>query len=122
MKVLLSIKPEFADKIFNGTKKFEFRRIIFKQRDIDKVIVYASSPVQRVIGEFSVEDILSGSVDDVWTLTNHLSGISEIYYRNYFFNKQIAYAIKIGRTLRYRRNRQLSEYNIDYPPQSYMYL
>ena len=27
MKVILSIKPEFANKIFNGTKKFEFREI-----------------------------------------------------------------------------------------------
>lgn len=26
MKVLLSIKPEFADEIFNGTKRYEYRR------------------------------------------------------------------------------------------------
>ena len=30
MKVVLSIKPEFANKIFDGTKKFEFRKSIFK--------------------------------------------------------------------------------------------
>ena len=38
MKVLLSIKPEFAEKIFNGTKKYEFRKSIFKNKDVDKVI------------------------------------------------------------------------------------
>ena len=32
MKVLLSIKPEFAEKIFNGTKKYEFRKSIFKNK------------------------------------------------------------------------------------------
>lgn len=30
MKVLLSIKPEYVEKILDGTKKFEFRKGIFK--------------------------------------------------------------------------------------------
>ena len=52
MKVVLSIKPEFANKIFDGSKKFEFRKVIFKNEKIKTVIVYASSPVQKVIGGF----------------------------------------------------------------------
>lgn len=50
MKVLMSIKPEFADKIFDGSKRYEFRRMIFKQPAVKKVVVYASAPVQMVIG------------------------------------------------------------------------
>ena len=57
MTVLLSIKPEFAEKIFDGTKKFEFRKSIFKNTDVQTVIVYASSPVQQVIGEFTIDSI-----------------------------------------------------------------
>ena len=34
MKVVISIKPEFANKIFDGTKKFEFRKSIFKNEDV----------------------------------------------------------------------------------------
>ena len=30
MKVLLSIKPEFVEKIFSGEKRFEYRKNIFK--------------------------------------------------------------------------------------------
>ena len=45
MKALLSIKPEFADMIFAGTKRYEFRRAIFKRNDLEGVLVYASSPV-----------------------------------------------------------------------------
>ena len=59
MKVLLSIKPEFAEKIFNGTKKYEFRKSIFKNKDVDTVVVYASSPWQYVIGEFHIDKILN---------------------------------------------------------------
>ena len=50
MKVVLSIKPEFANKIFEGTKKYEFRRAIFKNPNIKKVVVYSSSPVKKIIG------------------------------------------------------------------------
>ena len=30
MKILLLIKPQFADKIFDGSKGFEFRKSLFK--------------------------------------------------------------------------------------------
>ena len=36
MKVVLSIKPEFAFKIFDGTKQFEFRKAIFKNPAVKK--------------------------------------------------------------------------------------
>ena len=61
--VLLSIKPEFAKKIFAGTKKFEFRKSIFKYQNINKIIVYASSPVKKVIGEFLIDKILIDDID-----------------------------------------------------------
>ena len=31
MKILLSIKPEFAERIFDGSKKYEFRKVIFRK-------------------------------------------------------------------------------------------
>ena len=41
--ILLSIKPEYVEKIFNRTKKYEFRkRMPYKQ--VDKVIVYSNAP------------------------------------------------------------------------------
>ncbi len=62
MKVLLSIKPKYAELIFDGSKKFEFRRTIFKNIQVKTVVVYASSPVQRVIGEFQIEEILNSDI------------------------------------------------------------
>ena len=38
MDVLLSIKPEFADKIFNGTKNMSSGKAIFKRTDVHRVI------------------------------------------------------------------------------------
>lgn len=122
MKVLLSIKPKFAEKIFNGTKKYEFRKSIFKNKDVDTVVVYASSPWQYVIGEFQIETILNDDVDSIWEQTREFSGISEEFYRTYFAHKTNAYAIKIGHVTKYKRGKRLSDYNVNFAPQSYIYL
>ena len=35
MDVLLSIKPKYVKSIIEGEKRYEFRKAIFKNRDID---------------------------------------------------------------------------------------
>ena len=120
--VLLSIKPEFAEKIFDGSKKFEFRKAIFKDTEVQKVVVYASSPVKKVIGEFSIADILNDDVETIWNETARYSGITHDFYLSYFSNRDKAYAIKIGKTKRYRQARNLSDYNLSFAPQSFAYI
>lgn len=122
MKVLLSIKPEFAEKIFNGTKKYEFRRSVFKNKDVKTVVVYASSPVQRVIGEFEIEAILNDELERLWNTTKDYSGISENFFFEYFSNKDKGYAIKIKKTKLYKKALSLKEDFNASPPQSFMYL
>lgn len=122
MKVVLSIKPEFANKIFDGTKKYEFRKAIFKNDKIKTVIVYASSPVQQVIGEFEIEKIINHDIDTLWGMTQHYSGISEDYFYKYFADKEIGYAIKIKKTKKYKNPKCLrTDFNL-LPPQSFAYL
>lgn len=121
MNVLLSIKPEFANKIFNGTKKYEFRKSIFK-RDVDKVVVYASSPVQRVIGEFTISDIICKDTEALWQMTKKHSGITKDFYDKYFANKEVAFAIKVGVVRKYAHPKHLSDFDIEYAPQSFAYL
>lgn len=122
MKVLLSIKPEFAEKIFNGTKKYEFRRSVFKNQDVKTVIVYASSPVQQVIGEFEIDKILNDDLHQLWDKTKDFSGISENFFFDYFNNKEKGYAIKIKRTKLYEKALSLKDDFNAKPPQSFMYL
>lgn len=122
MKVLLSIKPEFAEKIFNGTKKFEFRRSVFKNKNVKIVVVYASSPVQRVIGEFEIDSILNYELQQLWDDTKDFSGISKNFFFEYFNNKEKGYAIKIKKTKLYKNSLSLKDDFNATPPQSFMYL
>jgi len=121
MKVVLSIKPEFANKIFDGSKKFEFRKAIFKNDKIKTIIVYASSPVQQVIGEFEIEKIINHDLDKLWLLTKKFSGISEEYFYHYFAERENGYAIQIKKTKKYRQPKCLrADFNL-VPPQSFAY-
>ncbi|MEO8884916.1 MAG: ASCH domain-containing protein [Mucilaginibacter sp.] len=122
MRVLLSIKPEYAFKIFEGTKKFEFRKVRFKNPNIKTVVVYASSPIQQVIGEFEIEDILSFDPKSIWALTEQHSGISEDFFYQYFADREIAHAIKIKNTTKYPKPLSIRDDFNAFPPQSYMYL
>ena len=103
MKVLLSIKPEFVERIFDGSKKYEYRKMLFKRNDINVVVIYASAPVKRVVGEFRIKDIFSESVDVLWERTKEYSGISREYYLSYFQHKNIANAIEIGKIKKYKK-------------------
>jgi predicted transcriptional regulator len=121
--VLLSIKPEFVEKIFAGLKRYEFRRVIFKSKNVSKVVVYASHPVQRVVGEFEVGGILALSRSQLWQRTRDYSGIAKAYFDDYFADKDTAYAIKIKRAKRYETPMALECLCPSArPPQSFMYL
>lgn len=122
MKVLLSIKPKFAELIFNGTKKFEFRKAIFKNSNIKTVVVYASSPLQKVIGEFEIEEIFNDEIEKLWLRTKQFAGIEEEYFYQYFAEREMGYAIKIMKTRRYDTPLSLKkDFNLT-PPQSFLYL
>jgi len=122
-KVLLSIKPQFADQIFAGTKRYEFRRVIFRSDSVTKVVVYASSPVQRVIGEFRIAEILASDVKQLWNKTKSYAGIEKEHFDDYFDGRATAYAIKICNPLKYKKPAKLEHlFEFNRPPQSFRYL
>lgn len=122
MEVILSIKPEYANKIFNGSKKFEFRRSIFKNKEVTKIIVYASSPVSKIIGEFQIEKILHEDLKSLWNLTKDFSGISEKYYYDYFIGKENGYALEVKKVKLYKEVLCIKETFGINPPQSFAYV
>jgi predicted transcriptional regulator len=120
MKVLMSIKPKYADKIFDGTKLFEYRRVIWNKK-VDSVVVYASDPVCKVIGAFDIKRVLILYTHDLWLRTNPLGCISKEEFLEYFNGKEYGHAIQIINAFRFTP-RPLSYYGISRPPQNFMYL
>ena len=77
MKVMLSIKPQYVDKIFSQIKRYEFRKSIFKNENIDTIIVYATKPVSMLVGEFKIKRIYKNTPLQIWESTKNYAGISE---------------------------------------------
>lgn len=123
MKVLLSIKPEYAEKIFSGEKFFEFRKSIFSNPKVDTVVVYATMPVGKVIGEFKIADVHSGAPADIWSKTKVGSGISLSFFSEYFRGRDRAYAIEVGEIRKFDAPKSVRDFlGRDTPPQSFAYL
>jgi len=122
MKIILSIKPEFANKIFDGTKKFEFRRLLFKNKKVKNVVVYASAPISKVIGEFEIDTIFHQDLTSLWDRTSKFSGISEDYYLKYFNGKENGYAIQVKNPKKYKNELCIKESFGLNPPQSFAYV
>ncbi|MVX35479.1 ASCH domain-containing protein [Myroides sp. LoEW2-1] len=123
MKILLSIKPEFVEQIFKGKKKFEYRKSIFAKSDVNSVVIYATMPVGRIVGEFSISNVLMDTPEKIWLDTRNSSGISKSFFDSYFENRDKAYALEIGDFTQYEI--PINPYKIIegfVPPQSFRYL
>lgn len=119
--ILLSIKPEYAIKIINGTKKYEFRKHLAKEK-IDKIILYATFPEKKIIGEVEVIGTIANKPSPLWETTKKTAGISRCKYRTYFKGCTIAYAYILGSAIKYDTPKQLSDLGLQMAPQSFVYI
>jgi len=123
MRVLLSIKPEYANKIFSGEKKFEFRKRAFRNIEVRTIVVYSTMPVGRIIGEFSIKQIHQDSPASIWNKTEMFSGIDKGFFNEYYNGRDLAVAIEVDKPILYDSPiNPKTEYKNFTAPQSFMYL
>lgn len=94
----MSIQPRFANAIVAGDKPYELRRMRPRFGEGDRVIIYASRTIGRVIGTFVVGEIFSGAIDDVWhRLCSRHDGppLSQSGFFAYLANASVVSAIEI---------------------------
>lgn len=81
--ILLSINPNHVENIMNGTKEYEFRKKACK-RQVDKILIYSTTPIMRVVGEADVEDVLIDTPEVIWKKTEEKSGIDKAFFDQYY--------------------------------------
>ena len=96
----MSIKPCFCDSIFKGLKRYEYRKRVFTHSDVDKVYIYASKPISKIVGYFTIKRVIDDSPSMVWDMTHEDGGISKKYFLDYFKGHSVAYAIEIGEVVK----------------------
>ncbi len=123
MNVLLSVRPRYADAIMRGEKRFEFRRSLFKHRDVERVFIYATSPVKRIIGSFSIKAILHERPQDLWKVTKASAGICKEDFFEYFKRVEKGYAIEIDGVVPFKTPLDPSDVIPDFTaPRSFRYV
>ena len=123
MKVILSIKPEYANKILEGTKRFEFRKANFAVSGVSSVLIYATKPVGKVVGEFEIDQVHVGAPKLIWAKTRQFAGINKSFFDEYYRDRAYAVAIGVGKVNKFDEPLALSDFGEDLTaPQSFRYL
>lgn len=119
--ILLSIKPEYVERILAGSKKFEYRKRLARI-DSSVLLVYSTSPVMQIVAKVEILGTISAAPSTLWEQTKNNAGISRKKYREYFQGCKIAYAYKLGNVEKLDPPHSLSDYNITLAPQSFLYI
>ena len=123
MNVLLSIRPKYAEAITEGRKSFEFRKSIFKHHCVERVYLYATRPVSKVVGSFRVGNIICREPKVLWEELGRFSGVSSKEFFEYFKDSDIGFAIEIEDLEVYQRPVNPSLFIEGFtPPRSFKYI
>lgn len=120
-KILLSINPEYVEKIFSGEKEFEFRKNRCKS-DVNKIVIYCTAPVMQVVGEVDIVEIIENTPAVVWKKTQNKSGVTKKFYDAYYAGRTKAVAYKLANIKKYKNPRTLKSFGVSNAPQSFVYL
>ena len=124
--LLFSLKPYFADLIFDGLKRAELRKRITAYLENRDVFIYVSSPVRQLRGGFRVGHVWSGPPEEVWYQVSTLAGVEKRDFDAYYAGRAIAYALKITNVWEYKSPVALNELRTQFPnfvvPQSWRYV
>lgn len=120
-KILLSINPEYVQRILNGEKKFEFRKRLANDT-VDTIVIYETSPVMKIVGEVKVIGTLEMAPSTLWECTKSNAGILRKKYREYFRGCKRAFAYELGEVILYENTYSLETIGINQAPQSFIYI
>lgn len=125
-RLLLSLKPRFADAILDGSKTVELRRTRPTIKVPTDALIYASSPRMAILGRCRVESIGSYTPTALWEAHGHAAGVTRREFRHYFSGADRAYALMLSGPCRLEESMRLADIRSWWPdfvpPQSFRYL
>lgn len=134
-KIMLAIKPEYVERIFDGLKRYEYRKRI-PNHPISQIVIYETAPVSKVVGKVDVDEMLIAKPATLYEKTKRWSGISKDKFYEYFgitdedhvsFYKgnpwhypRVAYSL--NHPVIFSQPVSIEKYGLRGAPQSYVYL
>ena len=123
--LFISVKPEFVEKIFNGSKTIELRKSAPNINKEDVIIIYSTSPIMSVIGTCRVKEIIMQKPAKLWNEYSNKCGIDRKRYFEYYEGKDIAVGIVLKDVKKFNKQIPLSKLRSKFtnfhPPQTFRY-
>jgi len=107
--LVLSLKPRWAQKILNGTKRVEVWRRFSRTWAGSHVLLYASTPVKAVVGSARIREIEHGSPELLWTYYGNALGCRPDELEDYCHGCSKVWGLALDRVHAFRRTVSLEE-------------
>ncbi|HEY0744604.1 MAG TPA: hypothetical protein VGD40_24220 [Chryseosolibacter sp.] len=122
--LLMSVRPEYIKKIFNGDKLIEIRRRFNHKWSNRRVTLYSSHPTKAVVGYAIIQSVVSDSPRNIWNTYGSQLGCNKNEFDSYTSGLQKVFAIQLNEIQPYKTPMLLSQLSwfLDktlVPPQSY---
>ena len=106
----------------SGEKTVEFRRKT-PRRPVERLIVYCTAPVQRVVGYARIVAIVEASLESLWEQFGAIGGISRSEFDQYFQGLDAGSVLVLSGATELKEPSQSDRFVQDaVPPQSFMYV
>ena len=120
-KIMLSIHPKYVTQILNGSKRYEYRTQVAKQAVVT-IFIYATAPISKVVAEVEIQAVIALPPDQLWEATKCNNQGDKTSFDEYYRHRDMAYAYKLGEVTVFKEARDLSDFGIQFAPQSFVYV
>ncbi|MBN1991765.1 MAG: hypothetical protein JW953_03610 [Anaerolineae bacterium] len=83
--ILLAVRPQSANQIFEGSKTVDLRRV--RPRYINPgtlVLLYVAAPVKTIAGAFKVGKVVEAPLEALWSQVNGQAGVTREEFEAYY--------------------------------------
>lgn len=124
--LLLSIRPQFVEKILEGKKTVELRRLRPRILPGQPFLIYCTVPVKALTAVAWISGIMVAPPVLLWQRTRSVAGVTREEFDQYFAGAKDAFGLQIACTRALREPLPLSMLKQlipgFHPPQSFRYL
>lgn len=117
--ILISIRNEFAEKIYDGTKTIELRKHCPNMDCFTYCWIYEPKPIGLITGYFVVLGRIACKPKLFWDEYHQILGIDKDRFFDYYQNSELAFGILINWANKLPKPYTLSDIGLSRPPQMY---